>query len=163
LVCRSHAIDFDYIDATDDEVGAAIAHNLFVASDNKPGVGLIDGVDGHLVTNGNVKNASSNFIGFNYEYPLGDSTFPDITNKTTAELNELLVGNSSYIKSGVSTVKLRKLIIHNTRYETLSALMENINTAVINLVGTPDGRLINLATSTQPVFSEQLSADAFTV
>lgn len=90
----------------------------------------------------------------------GDILFPyqrpgDLTSYTTAEvLTAALTAGTIVPKSGTLAVKIRRLVVHKSEYETAASLLANASTAELDLVGTGDGRLINMAANgSQPILS----------
>ncbi len=156
LMTRIHKRDDTYSTAVNDEVGSVAERTIFSYSDNNTdGATLFDGIAGANVSSQNYNNETANCFGFNYEYPKGYATdsLPDITGMTAAELTALVAETPSLVKSGEKTVKLKRLVIHETLYSTVEELLAHLDTASVNLVGTNDGRLIQMNAGAQPVLS----------
>ncbi len=150
LICRAHKRDDTYSTATADEIGNIAEHTVFSRSDNAiEGGALFDGIEGTNVSTQLYNNETANCFGLNYEYPKGYATdnLPDITGMTAAELTAAVAANPAMVKSGVKTVKLKRLIVHESVFSTVDELMANLDTASVHLIGTNDGRLIQLGTT----------------
>lgn len=150
LLARVHKRDDTYSTAFNDEVGSVAERTVFSYSDNSvDGMTLFDGIAGTNVAYQTNNNETANYFGFNYEYPKGYATdnLPDITGMTSGELAAAIVANPAMMKSGAKVVKLKRLIIHDTVYSTVDELLANLATASVHLIGTNDGRLIQLGTT----------------
>ncbi len=150
LIARVHKRDDTDSAAVNDEVGNVAEHTVFSYSDNSvDGETLFDGIAGATVTAQAYNNETANSFGFNCEYPKGNAAdnLPDITGMTADELTAAVAANPAMVKSGAKTVKLKRLVIHETVYSSLDELLAHLDTASVNLVGTNDGRLIQLGTN----------------
>ncbi len=139
-----------YTTNTEEENGAFDTQISFGSSySNSYGSIYINNVDCGFSSENSAEYGSNTVgaLGFNIQYPA------PLVGKTKNEITAMLDNGTITTKSGDLTLKIKRIVHFNNKYYTAEEFESHLDEATLYLVGTKDGRLINMNSDNQPVIA----------